>query len=115
MVAVALVISSEEVPKSSVPTPRDARGRTTRLPEAFRANIWKPGQSGNLSGTGGEYQRCLKLCRASSYEAAVEIVRLSKESDDDRVRYMAATWVYERAWGKPKEYDPLKEKLQSDF
>jgi hypothetical protein len=22
---------------------------------------------------------------------------------------MAATWLYERAWGKPKEYDPTTE------
>ena len=85
---------------SSVPTPRDARGRTTRLPPALAANVWKPGQSGNPSGRGGEYQRCLALCRENSFDAAQEIIRLSRESDDERVRYMAATWVYERAWGK---------------
>ena len=75
----------------------------------MRAQMWKPGQSGNPGGFGGEYQRCLRLCRDASYEAAEEIIRLRRESDDDRIRYMAATWIYERAWGKPKDYDPADE------
>jgi hypothetical protein len=37
-------------------------------------------------------------------------IRLSSQSDDDRVRYMASAWVYEHAWGKPKDYDPASEK-----
>jgi hypothetical protein len=32
------------------------------------------------------------------------------KSDDDRVRWTASAWVYEHAWGKPKEYDPASEK-----
>jgi hypothetical protein len=68
---------------------------------------WKPGQSGNPSGGGGEYHRCRALCRERSAEAAAEIIRLYQESDHDRVRYMAAQWVYEQAWGKaPPSYDP---------
>jgi hypothetical protein len=54
----------------------------------------------------GDYQRCMQLCREASYDSAQEIIRLGRESDDERVRYMANTWVYERAWGKPKEFDP---------
>ena len=100
---------------SSVPTPRDARGRTTRLPPALAANVWKPGQSGNPSGRGGEYQRCLMLCRENSFDAAQQIIRLSRESDDERVKYMAATWIVERAWGKAKEFDPLKERPDTGF
>ena len=84
----------------------------TALPPALRKRCWQPGQSGNPSGTGGEYQRCLTLCREASHDAAEEIIRLSKESEDERVRYMAATWVYERAWGKTREYDPSKEKAE---
>ena len=94
---------------SDVGSGRDARGRATRLPASMRAQMWKPGQSGNPGGFGGEYQRCLRLCRDASYEAAEEIIRLRRESDDDRIRYMAATWIYERAWGKPKDYDPADE------
>lgn len=88
---------------------RDERGRTTVLPPALRSHMFRKGDIHNPAGKGGEYQRCLKLCRESSHEAAEEIIRLSKESGDERVRYMAATWVFERAWGKPKEYDAARE------
>ncbi len=47
---------------------------------------------------------------APRVDAAQEIIRLSSQSDDDRVRYMASAWVYEHAWGKPKDYDPAAEK-----
>jgi hypothetical protein len=35
---------------------------------------------------------------------------MDDENEDSRLRYMAATWVHEQAWGKPKEYDPASEK-----
>jgi hypothetical protein len=77
--------------------------------------MWKPGQSGNPGGFGGEYQRCLRLCRDASYEAAEEIIRLGRESDDDRVRFTAASWIFERSWGRPKDYDPATEKPKRRF
>jgi hypothetical protein len=85
---------------------RDERGRVTVLPPALRKHIFKKGEVRNPRGRGGEYQRCLMLCREASFEAAQEIIRLSKESEDDRVRYMAGTWIYQYAWGRPKDYDP---------
>ena len=94
---------------SDVGSGRDARGRATRLPASMRAQMWKPGQSGNPGGFGGEYQRCLRLCRDASYKAAEEIIRLGRESDDDRIRFVASTWIYERSWGRPKDYDPADE------
>jgi hypothetical protein len=94
---------------------RDERGRTTVLPPVLRSHMFRKGEVHNPAGRGGEYQRCLKLCRESSYEAAKEIIRLSRESEDERVRYTAANWVYEHAWGKPKDYDPTKDKPQSGF
>ncbi len=100
--------SGHRVMDNVVP-PRDARGRLTQLPAPMRAHLWQPGQSGNPAGRGGDYQRCMQLCREASYESAQEIIRLGRESDDERVRYMANTWVYERAWGKAKEYDPKVE------
>jgi hypothetical protein len=80
-----------------------------QLPEAFKRNIWQKGQTGNPSGKSGEYQRCLKLCRDDSEQNIIELRRLRDHSDDDRVRFMAATWLHERAWGKAKEYDPNEE------
>ena len=94
---------------SDVGSGRDARGRATRLPASMRAQMWEPGQSGNPGGFGGEYQRCLRLCRDASYKAAEEIIRLGRESDDDRIRFVASTWIYERSWGRPKDYDPADE------
>jgi hypothetical protein len=46
------------------------------------------------------------LYRQASPEAAKEIIRLATECQDERVRSVCANWVIERAWGKPKEYDP---------
>lgn len=100
---------------SDVEPSRDERGRYTQLPEAMRQRMWPKGVSGNPKGHGGEYQRCLMLCREASYDAAKEIIRLSKESEDERVRYMAATWIVERAWGKPQNYDPSKERAPTGF
>lgn len=100
---------------SSVPTPRDARGRTTQLPPALAANLWKPGQSDNPEGFPAKYRAVIALCREASMEAAQELIRLSTQSEDDRIRLMASTWIFERAWGKPKDYDSTKEKPQTGF
>ena len=74
----------------------DERGRTTALPPALRAYMFRKGEVHNPAGKGDEYGRCLRLCREASFSAAEEIIRLSKESDDERVRFMAATWIYVR-------------------
>lgn len=83
------------------------------LPPALRAHVFRKGEVHNPGGKGGEYRRCLRLCRNASHKAAEEIIRLSNESDDERIRYMAATWICERAWGKPKEYDPKAEEAEA--
>jgi hypothetical protein len=46
------------------------------------------------------------IYRKNSPDAARKIVRLAAECPDERVRSVCANWVIERAWGKPKEYDP---------
>jgi hypothetical protein len=90
---------------------RTNEGYRRTLPEAARPYMFKPGKSGNPGGKGGEYQRCVSLCREKSYDSAMAIMQLARETDDDRLRFMAHSWVYERAWGKPKDYDP---KLDAD-
>jgi hypothetical protein len=49
------------------------------------------------------------IYRAGSPAAAREIVRLSIEAEDERTRTICAGMVMDRAWGKPREYDPEKE------
>jgi hypothetical protein len=95
-------------PEISLRPPVEAPRRS--LPPALAANVWKPGQSGNPNGKGGEYQRCLSLCREKSYANAVALQALADSTKDERLEFMARTWLYETAWGKPKEYDPSKEK-----
>ena len=50
----------------------------------------------------------MRICREASPEAARKMVALM-DSDDPRVAYMATNTVLERAWGKPREYDPRTE------
>jgi hypothetical protein len=84
----------------------------TVIPRA-RDGRWLPGTSANPGGkpvTTDEFRRCRDLCRGFSEEAIIEIRRLSKESDDDRVRLLASQWLHEQAWGKsPVPYDPLND------
>lgn len=68
---------------------------------------WKPGQSGNPGGRRqDEYLACLRACQKLSPESVEKVHHLMRNSNDERVQYMAATWIVERAFGKPKEYDP---------
>ena len=43
--------------------------------------------------------------RCKSPRAAQRLIELM-EGDDERVALMAADKVYERAWGRPRDYDP---------
>src|SRR6185312_5678728 len=69
---------------------------------------WKPGEvpPHRQKGTVDAYQRCQKLCRERSPRAADEMWNLMQHDRDSRIRFMAASWIYERAWGKPEDYDP---------
>ena len=50
-----------------------------------------------------------KIYRECSPAAAKEMCRLALEAEDERVRSVCAGMVMDRAWGKPREYDPDKE------
>jgi hypothetical protein len=103
--------------------PRDNRGRLISLPAALAANIWRPGQSGNPGGKGGDFKLVQRLCREKSAAAAKRMFELAEldaidESGelpplsakaDPRIVALASQWVYERAWGPPKPFDPKDE------
>src|SRR6202030_3387382 len=92
-----------------LPTPRDERGRCKALPPALAANIWKPGMpSPNPTGKGGLYQECLKIARQKTPEAVRRLAELMA-SEDERVAAVACNSILDRAWGKPKDYDPKAE------
>lgn len=69
---------------------------------------WKPGQSGRPGGLlrTDDYIMCVRACQKLSPESVEKVVHLMRTSTDERVQYMTATWIVERAFGKPKEYDP---------
>src|SRR5207244_12958671 len=50
-----------------------------------------------------------KIYREFSPAAAKEMCRLALEAEDERVRSVCAGMVMDRAWGRPKEYDPNAE------
>src|SRR6266478_744587 len=50
-----------------------------------------------------------KIYRECSPAAAKEMCRLALEAEDERVRSVCLGMVLERAWGRPKEYDPNAE------
>jgi hypothetical protein len=53
---------------------------------------YKKGQTGNPGGKTKQFAQCELM-----------------HSEDERVALMAADKVFERAWGRPKEYDPNAE------
>lgn len=78
------------------------------MPPAFAAHTFKPGQSGNPGGRTREFAECQRLARKASPEAMQRLIALMS-NDDPRISGWAADKVLERAWGKPKEYDPKAE------
>jgi hypothetical protein len=91
---------------TSVSAPIQAPKRI--LPEPLRANLWKPGQSGNPGGKGGKFLEAQQICRTASPEAARKLVELL-DSQDERIVGYAADKIREWAWGKIPDYDPSKE------
>ena len=82
--------------------------RSRPLPPALAANIWKRGQSGNPSGQSGLYGETMMLARQAAPDAMRRLIELMR-SEDERVASVACNAVLERAFGKPKDYDPAAE------
>jgi hypothetical protein len=94
------------------------------LPPEMRAKMWQKGQSGNPGGKRPEYFEMQRIAREASPAAAKRLVEMAylDAIDEDgnlaplpinadrRIVSWAVDKLMERAWGKPKEYDPLTEK-----
>jgi hypothetical protein len=86
-----------------------ARGRDGRqLSPGFTERIWRKGQSGNPAGHSGLYGEVTHLAREAS-PRAIERLKELMESDDHRVAAVACNSIIDRAFGKPREYDPAEE------
>jgi hypothetical protein len=90
---------------------RDARGRWLPGTTPAGARPWRKGQVPNPTGKGGHYHEMQRLAREFT-PRATEILRdiANDPSEDSRNRIVAIGMLYDRAWGKPKDYDPDKEK-----
>lgn len=83
------------------------------------ATRWKPGQSGNLTGRARVSQEELDLvaaCKERTPKALAVIDALMLSADKDSVRLAAATYIVDRAFGKPlqrleNDQDPLAASL----
>lgn len=90
------------------------------LPPALAANRWRAGQSGNPSGHSGEYGEAMRLARQAAPNAVRRLIELAEidridecgelpalsEKADPRIVAVAANALIERAFGKPKDYNP---------
>jgi hypothetical protein len=67
---------------------------------------WRPGQNGNPQGKrGDEYLETIRLARQASPETMRKLIAKT-DSNDDRVALVAMQAILDRAWGKPRDYDP---------
>lgn len=62
------------------------------------------GRRGSAAIQPATLQRVRKLCADDSPASARELIELAHNSKDDRVRYMASTWVIERGVGKARDH-----------
>jgi hypothetical protein len=92
----------------TVGSPRPAPRRKRPLPPALVKNLWKRGQSGNPSGQSSLYGETVTLARQAAPDAMRRLIELMR-SEDERVASVACNAVLERAFGKPKDYDPATE------
>jgi hypothetical protein len=87
---------------------RAPNGRAIQLHPAMAARKWEPGQSGNPSGKGGLYHEAVRIARENA-PAAMQKLAALMDCGDPRVEAVAANALLERAFGKPKDYDPKSE------
>ena len=86
----------------------------TRAPTREPNGRWLPGHSGNPDGRNlrqsPDYKLCRELAREFSQHNIERMKHLAETTEDDRVQYMARTWLDEKAWGKtPAAYDPAED------
>jgi hypothetical protein len=93
-----------------------------KLPPALAANRWRPGQSGNPSGHSGEYGEAMKLAQQAAPWAVRRLIELAELDQidnqgnliplkdlpeaDRRVVTVAVNSLLDRAFGRPKAFEP---------
>jgi hypothetical protein len=84
-----------------------------RAPTREPNGRWLPGHSGNPDGRNlrqsPDYKLCREIAREFSQHNIERMKQLAETTEDDRVQYMARTWLDEKAWGRAREYDPAED------
>jgi hypothetical protein len=110
-------------PSNKHPSVEVARQASTTALAPFR---FQPGRSGNPSGMSKSQRESYLEARKLAHQAGPGAIRrlaelaglplegeewvpLDRHGVDERVVYMAATALAERAYGKPREFDPEQE------
>ena len=90
---------------------RDAKGRWLPGVTPAGARPWRKGQAPNPTGKGDDYHEMQRLAREFT-PRATEILRdiANDPSEDSRNRIVAIGLIFDRAWGKAKDYDPARDK-----
>jgi hypothetical protein len=93
--------------KPDRPAERGPDGRWLRGVVPKGARPWQPGVSANPGGEGGLYHEMQRLAREFTPAATRYLIEIAQDrGEDTRNRIVAMSMLYERAWGKPKEFDP---------
>jgi hypothetical protein len=90
----------------SEPTPpagRTTAGRWAKGHSANPATRFKPGASGNPTGSTPAFERVRTLAREHSPEAFKTLVELMRLTDEPIVRLRAAEQILDRAFGRPAQ------------
>jgi hypothetical protein len=69
---------------------------------------WRPGQSGNPGGVGGQLREAQRLAKQSTPKAIRRLIDML-DSKDDRVVVVAANALWDKAGGKVMENNPEQE------
>ena len=64
---------------------------------------WKKGQSGNPGGRGKRKLHIREIAENYAEEAINKIVDVMRTTQDEKIRIQAATYVLDRAYGKPAQ------------
>ena len=90
----------------------DNTAHATRVPShgVGRIKPWVPGQSGNPGGRPANYHQARKALQDWAAKDGVPRLIELAASADDRVASVVVLGIFDRAYGKPKEFDPREER-----
>jgi len=76
---------------------------------------FQPGQSGNPTGRSGPYLETQRLARDAAPDVTRRLIEIALTDPDTRVAVVAGNSVLDRAFGKPRDYDPKEDRPPATF